>query len=53
MSSCRKVRYRTRLAAKLALMRIRAHSSRQEQEKVERRIYWCQKCRALHLTSLP
>lgn len=46
--ACQKIRYYTRLDAKIALAS--THRSKSPKRN-ERRIYWCQECRALHLTS--
>lgn len=48
MMACKKVRYRTRLDAKIALASTMAKNSAKRNEV---RIYWCQECKGFHLTS--
>jgi hypothetical protein len=48
VSRCRKVPYRTKLDAKIALSRTYLS---QKSKREERRIYWCQEHKAYHLTS--
>jgi hypothetical protein len=47
---CTKIRYRDKLAAKLALART-AHKDGSHRPKAERRVYRCPSCRGWHLTS--
>lgn len=47
--TCRKVRYRDLIAAKLALAGI--SRKRRDSARNETRFYWCGPCRAYHLTS--
>jgi hypothetical protein len=49
MSKCRKVRYYTRLDAKIALASTRSAAAAGDRNEI--RIYWCKGCSALHLTS--
>ncbi len=46
--TCRKVAYRSRLSAQIALAN--THHS-QSSSREEQRIYYCADCRAYHLTS--
>jgi hypothetical protein len=48
VTRCRKVCYRTRLDAKMALARTYQSDSPRRNEA---RVYWCQQHRAYHLTS--
>ena len=46
--TCHKVRYRTRLDAKIALA---STQQSRNSKREESRVYWCQECKSLHLTS--
>lgn len=48
MSPCRKIRYRDKLAAKIALA---STGRKRGRAKDEQRVYRCPECRAWHLTS--
>jgi hypothetical protein len=49
-SMCRKVRYRSKLEAMLALSRCVSSISK---KRLETRYYWCRECNAYHLTKKP
>jgi len=42
-----KIRYRDKLAAKIALSKMMSHRN----DRAERRVYWCSFCRGWHTTS--
>lgn len=50
MTLCRKVRYRDRIAAHLALANVQ-HADKATRPNVEARAYRCPTCRGWHLTS--
>lgn len=50
MTTCTKVRYRDRIAALLALAKVR-QQDKSHRAKIEARAYFCADCRAWHLTS--
>jgi len=50
MTKCRKVTYRDRIAALLALSKVQ-HHDKSYRTKVEARAYYCAGCKGWHLTS--
>ncbi len=53
MKRCSKRRFRTDLDAKIALMKAQRSADRHGHLVVEKRHYFCSRCRSFHLTSQP